>query len=86
MIRRNGLLRGEVVLVRTFGGEPVERRVWDVGDSVVYVSNNEEFEKLVAGKPALAPVGFPKEDIFCRPANESLDDRVDWSRLEQWNW
>lgn len=77
-------MRGELVIVRTFGGKPVERRVWDVGEAVVYVTNDEEFEKLVAGKPALQPIGFPKEDVFCRPASESPQKRLRWSRLRPW--
>jgi hypothetical protein len=76
--------RGELVLVRTFDGTPVERRVWSVGDAVVYVANDEEFGKLAAGKPALSPIGFPKEDVFCRPANKSTYRNVDWSRLQPW--
>ena len=77
-------LRGELVIVRTFGGKPVERRVWDVGEAVVYVTNEEEFQKLVAGKPALDPIGFPKEDVFCRPASKSLPKRFHWSSLSRW--
>ncbi len=73
-----------MVIVRTFGGKPVERRVWDVGESVVYVTNEEEFNKLVAGKPALEPIGFPKEDVFCRPANKSSHKRFRWSHLNPW--
>lgn len=77
-------MRGELVIVRTFGGKPVERRVWAVGEAVVYVTNDEEFNKLVAGKPALEPIGFPKEDVFCRPANKSAHKRFRWSHLIPW--
>ena len=78
------VLRGELVIVRTFGGKLVECRVWDVGEAVVYVTNDEEFDKLIAGKPALDPIGFPKEDIFCRPASKSARKRLRGSQLNPW--
>jgi len=78
-------LRGEVVLVRAFGGEPVKLRVWGVKNSVVFVTNEMEYEKLVAGKPALDPIAFPKRDIFCVPATMSADGSFDWSQLVLWS-
>ena len=77
-------MRGDIVIVRTFGGKPAERRVWDTNDSLVYVTTDEEFAKLVVGKPALQPVGFPKEDVFCRPAKKFTLKHINWSRLVQW--
>jgi len=78
-------MRGDVVLVRTFSGKAVKRRVWDVGDTVVYVTNDEQFAKLVAGKRAVEPIGFPKEDVFEDTASGSNPDNVDWARLAPWN-
>lgn len=77
-------MRGDVVLVRTFNGKAVKRRVWDVGDSVVYVTNDEQFERLAAGKTAIEPIGFPKEDVFEDAEHESSDDTTDWGRLTPW--
>ena len=77
-------MRGDVVLVRSFGGKALKRRVWDVGDSVVFVTNDEQFERLVAGKQAIEPVGFPKEDVFRDTVNESGNGSVDWSQLVPW--
>jgi hypothetical protein len=80
-------LRGEVVIVRTFGGKPAQRRVWDVGDTVVYLTNEDQFALLIAGKPALEPIGFPKEDVFCLPANKSTRKPFRWAQLIPWqNW
>lgn len=78
-------MRGDIVIVRAFGGKALKRRVWDVGDTVVYITNDEQFERLVAGKHALEPVGFPKEDVFRDTENGSSDDAVDWARLAPWN-
>ena len=80
-------MRGEVVIVRTFGGKPAQRRVWDVGDTVVYLTNEDQFALLIAGKPALEPIGFPKEDVFCLPANKSTRKPFRWAQLIPWqNW
>jgi len=77
-------MRGETVLVRTFGGKALRRRVWTVSDRLVYVTNDEEFEKLVAGKPAVEPIGFPTEDVFCLSENESTAPETEWSQLVPW--
>ena len=77
-------MRGDVVLVRTFGGKAVKRRVWDVGDSVVYVTDDEQFKRLTLGERAVAPIGFPKEDVFRSTANESVSEPIDWRLLVPW--
>ena len=77
-------MRGDTVIVRAFGGKALKRRVWGTGDGLVYITSNEEFEKLVAGKPAAEPIGFPKEDVFIDTANESGNGSVDWSQLAPW--
>lgn len=78
-------MRGDVVLVRTFGGKAEKRRVWDVAEAVVFVTNDEQFERLAAGEQAIQPIGFPKEDVFSCAANESYDGSVDWCQLVRWN-
>jgi hypothetical protein len=77
-------MRGDTVIVRAFGGKALIRRVWGTGDGLVYITSNEEFEKLVAGKPAAEPIGFPKEDVFKNTATNSNETGVDWSRLQPW--
>jgi hypothetical protein len=77
-------MRGDSVIVRAFGGRALKRRVWDVGESLVYITTDEEFEKLVEGKPAVEPVGFPREDIFCLTENESIGSATEWSQLVPW--
>jgi hypothetical protein len=77
-------MRGDTVIVRAFGGKALRRRVWSTGDGLVYITNNEQFDRLVAGKPAFEPIGFPEEDVFKDTANESSEDSIDWSRLQPW--
>ena len=77
-------MRGDTVIVRAFGGKALRRRVWDVSASLVYITSDEEFEKLVAGKSAVEPIGFPREDIFCLSENEFTDGTTEWSQLVPW--
>jgi len=77
-------MRGEAVIVRTFGGKGLKRRVWDVGQTVVYVTDDEQFERLTAGKRAIKPIGFPKEDVFRGTENQPIDS-IDWSSLVPWS-
>ena len=77
-------MRGEWVIVRAFGDKLLKRRIWAVDDSIVYVTNEEEFSKLTVGVPALNPIGFPKEDIFKHTENESLAEAPDWTCLVPW--
>lgn len=58
-------MRGETVIVRAFKGVPLARRVWDIGERVVYITNEE----------GLTPIGFPKEDVFIY--DESLYKRLE---------
>ena len=73
------------MLVRAFGGEPVKLRVWNVKSSVVFITSEDEYEKLAAGQPALDPIAFPRKDIFCVPATLSAARPFDWSQLVLWS-
>lgn len=57
-------MRGETVIVRAFKGVPLARRVWAVGERVVYITDDEGLKKLASGNSRLSPIGFPKEDVF----------------------
>src|SRR5438067_11717073 len=75
-------MQGEPVIVRVFGGKGLKRRVWSVGDSVVYITDNEQYDRLAAGKLAKEPIGFPKEDVFAGTEYQTVDDEFfDWSQL-----
>jgi len=78
-------MRGDIVMVRAYGGKALLRRVWDVGERVVYVTNDKEFDKLAAGEPAVEPIGFPKEDVFCVSEPHFSVTNPEWSRLEMWS-
>ncbi len=57
------MMRGEQVLVRTFGGYPRIRRLWDATEQVCVVAEDAAFERLKRGD-ASGAVGIPPEDVF----------------------
>ena len=68
-------MRGESIIVRAFGGAPLARKVWDVGERVVYITDEQGLKRLTSGRDAPPPLGFPKEDVF------RFDERL-YRRLE----
>lgn len=57
-------MKGEKVIVRAFGNRPLLRRVWTTTEKAVFITNEEQFQLLVAGLPAIEPLGFPRKDVF----------------------
>ncbi len=57
-------MRSERVIVRAYGNSPVVCRIWDEDVRGFYVTNDEQYELLMAGKEAIPPIGIPKEDVF----------------------
>ncbi len=58
-------MHGETVVVRAFGGVPLIRKVWEVGEDVVYLVSDNHYNLLTKEDPrAIGPIGFPKEDVF----------------------
>lgn len=58
--------RGDRVLARDYRGRELERRVWAVGDAVVYLCSEKLYANLIGGLANGWPIGFPKRDV--RPA------------------
>jgi hypothetical protein len=57
-------MKGETVIVRAYGNEPLVRRVWATTEHGVFICTNENFDDLDNGRKALNPVGFHWEDVF----------------------
>lgn len=55
--------RGDVVLAKVASGQLVQRRVWSVGDAVVYLCSERLYKDLLVGASRLWPIGFPKADV-----------------------
>lgn len=84
-------MRGDRVIVRSFGGRPLVRRVWAADEHGVYISAEQEFQKLTRGEEALAPVGFPRADVFAfdpevaaMVEHSGAISEGEWERLRQW--
>lgn len=64
---KNTERRGEYVRVTLFGGDIVERVVWEECEEVVYLCSERCFSELVSsGGSAFRPVAYPREDIQWR--------------------
>jgi hypothetical protein len=70
-------MRGEKVIVRAFGNEPLVRRIWEVFPDIIYICSEEGYEKLMAGEEWM-PVGFHREDVY------HYDPTVAAVLLENW--
>ncbi len=77
-------MRGEMVLVRAFGDVPLVRRVWEAGESTVYITDDEQLGKHIAGLCMLPPIGFPREDVFRFSPDIHLDSNVKWEEMQRW--
>lgn len=80
-------MKGQMVIIRSFGDKPLIRRVWDTSENLVYITNDKQFQLLIEGKKAIEPIGFPREDIFQYDPEiaKSLNKGCDWNKLKSWN-
>jgi len=81
-------MRGSLAIARCYGGIPVILRVWEVGGNVIYLSEDSQFQRLSNGLNALAPVGFPPEDVFTYDpslAKKIAKGSLDWSSMQKFN-
>ncbi len=84
-------MRGDLVIVKAYGEKPLIRRIWNSNENVVYITNDEQFQLLIAGKDAIEPIGFPREDVFkydqkLATSMERLhhNKKWDWNKLKSW--
>lgn len=77
-------MKGDKVIVRSFGNKPLVRRVWEVAQDVVFICSEENYIALSSGKAGLLPVGFPKEFVFrYNPKQDAVLNTPNvWNRLE----
>jgi hypothetical protein len=55
--------RGELVRVRVFGGETIDRRVVADKGNYVVVCNEEEYSASIKENREPDGIGFPKEEV-----------------------
>lgn len=79
-------MRGTLVIARCYGDHPKVLRVWEVGGKLAYLSEESQFQKLMAGQDALRPIGFPVADVFIYDpafADRVAKHTIDWSALRK---
>ena len=80
-------MRGEMVIIRAYGGVPLVRRFWEANDRVIYITNDEQLRLLMNGEKAVSPIGFPKKDVFkfdrkiAHSISTTSSDEFDWGKL-----
>lgn len=85
-------MKGEFVIVRAFGDEPLVRRVWGADQDVVAITDAVQLQRLMSGGSGLT-VYFRREDVFeYEPKAASKMQRlfktgrkVDWRALQRWH-
>jgi hypothetical protein len=86
-------MRGELVIVRGFKGKPYIRRIWDIGEHIIYITNEKMFPLLInKDSRAIGPIGVPKDDVFKYDPmmTESINrfsekSQFNWDKLTPWN-
>jgi hypothetical protein len=84
-------MQGDIVIARGFRNKPYVRRVVSVAGGKVYISNEQEYNRLLSGEEAIPPVGVPREDVFCFDSTvldeltRNYDKPSAWGRLKVWS-
>ena len=75
-------MKGELVILRTYGGQPLVRRVFEITDKAVFVTDD-------ARKDGLISVGIPRDDVFEYDPNLAANadqlfksGKWDWKKLK----
>jgi len=77
-------MKGDLVIVRAFGGATLVRRVWAVKNGLIYIADEKEFGKREAGQDALEPIGFPVSDVFAYDEGFPVSGG-DWRKLRRYH-
>ena len=56
--------RGKAVNAVTYGGQVIERIVWDEADDLVYLCSQRCYYQLCDGDMSIRPVGFPRASVM----------------------
>lgn len=57
-------MRGDLVIVRAYGEEPLIRIIWAEEKEAVFITDDMNYKLLSAGQNAIQPIGFHWEDVF----------------------
>jgi len=81
-------MRGDLLIVRCFGGVFRVVRFWSESPNAIFITSDEGLERLQRDDSTIFPIGFPKEDVFkYNPKlaktinNIGGTDKLDWRKL-----
>ena len=74
----------QIVLVRAYGDEPLERVLIEACGGVAFVAHPSSISRIAAGQTS--PMGFPLSDVFPFDAEQYRLLRSEWSRGESTGW
>lgn len=77
-------MRGELVIVRAFGNQPLLRRLWEIDNYAAYITDDKQYQLLCNGNNALEPIGFPIEDVYKYDPEiaNNLNIEINWGKLK----
>jgi hypothetical protein len=85
------MTRGDLVVVRAYGAKPLIRRVWEVTEQAVYISDEKNYQLLADGLNGLEPVGNLRKYVFIYdPATFPAEtegipqDEAFWAQLQKY--
>lgn len=79
-------MRGELVIVRAYGNEPLVRRVWETTLEAVYIATEENYQRLlVRHQDAMNAAGFHREDVFVYEPDTAEKVLTDWENKRWWD-
>lgn len=73
-------MRGDKVIVRSYGNKPLVRRVWEVTPDAIFICSEENYKTLIRGEDGLLPVGFPREFVYRYNSNVNVKS-IAWDKL-----
>lgn len=74
-------MRCEFIVVKSFSGTALVRKLWEISDCLVLIHDSAEFEKRMNGEDHLGPVGFTMPDVY-EYDEQALSTSDPWKALK----
>jgi hypothetical protein len=81
---KGAIMRGDLVIIRTYGNLPLIRRVWDEDQYAIYITNDEQF-KILTNKKDGFYLGFQQKDVFKFNPELAKEMEILYKKGE-WDW
>ena len=57
-------MQGKLVIIKVVGGQFVVITIWSIGQNIMYVTDEKNYDLLINNRNRVVPIGVPKEDVF----------------------